>query len=109
MVEKSMSPINLSGSEIAVLKALGLSGASIQGDVLKQRVGGFEDAELLDTLQGLIQIGYVASTREGLRTVKEMENAVFKINPSYLKILQEAMDPRQRQQAGKKKRRQRRT
>lgn len=103
-----MTPVNLSGSETAVLKALGLSGASMKGEVLKQRVGGFEDAELLDTLQGLMQVGYVTSSREGMRTVKEMENAVFKVNPSYLKILQEAMDPRLRNQSGKKKRRQRR-
>ncbi len=104
-----MTPVHLSGSEMAVLKALGLSGASMKGEVLKQRVGGFEDAELLDTIQGLMQVGYIASSREGLRTVKEMENAIFKVNPSYLKILQEAMDPRHRLEAGKKKRRQRRS
>ncbi len=99
--------INLNGGEITVIKTLGLSGASMKGEVLQRRIGGFEDAELLDTLQGLMQIGYISSSREGLRTVREMENAVFKVNPSYIKILQEALDPRL-QSKSKKKRRHRR-
>lgn len=103
-----MSTVNLSGAEISVIKTLGLSGSSMKGEVLRRRVGGVEDAELLDTLQGLMQIGYVASSREGLRTVREMENAVFKVNPGYLKMLQEALDPRMQNKA-RKKRRQRRS
>ena len=102
-----MSTINLNGGEISVIKTLGLSGASMKGETLRRRVGGYEDAELLDTLLGLMQIGYIACSKESLRTVREMENAVFKVNPSYLKMLQEALDPRMQGKA-KKKRRQRR-
>lgn len=99
-----MSTVNLSGSEISVIKALGLSGASTKGEVLGSRLHGFEDAELLDTLQGLMAIGYIQSSKESMRTVREMENATFKVNPSYVKTLQEALDPRLRNQKKKKRR-----
>ncbi len=100
--------VNLNGGEITIIKTLGLSGSSMSGEVLQRRVGGFESAELLDTLQGLMQIGYISSTHDNLRSVRQMEAAVFKVNPSYIKTLQEAIDPRA-QAKGKKKRRQRRS
>lgn len=100
------SSINLSGSETSVLKALGLTGATTNGEVLQSRVGDFEEAELLDTLQGLVDIGYVTSTRDSFRSVKEMQVVNFRVNASYMKMLQEALDPRKRPE--KKSRRRRR-
>jgi len=100
------SSINLSGSEISVLKALGLTGATTNGEVLQSRVGDFEEAELLDTLQGLTDIGYVISTRDSFRSVKEMQACNFRVNPAYMKMLQEVLDPRKRPE--KKSRRRRR-
>ena len=75
--------LNLSGGEIALLKTIGLSGAPVFGKLLVQRVGDVETAEFLDTLEGLISLGYVLSDKVNLRTMEDVERAVFRVNASY--------------------------
>ena len=99
-----MAEIHLSGGEIRVLKTLGLGGTMTPGKVLMQRLRDFEQAELLDIIQGLVLVGYVLSTRDRLHAVEDMGKAIFRVNVSYSKDLKEAMDPRPQQ----KKRRRRR-
>jgi hypothetical protein len=97
--------IHLDGAERSVLKALGFSGSPIRGDDLLQNVGGLQEAELIDTLQGLIMMGYVNTDTLSLHNAKDLDQASFHVNPSYARDLRDALDSR-----GKpaKKRRQRR-
>jgi len=91
-----MSEIKLDGGEISVLKAIGFGGTSISGDQLIQRVPDFAEAELTDTLDGLIMLGYVVSDKQSLRTIEEVKNSVFHINSGYSKALHETVDPRRK-------------
>ena len=48
-----MSEISLNGGEISILKTLGLSGTTMSGAQLVDRLEAMEGAEFLDTLDGL--------------------------------------------------------
>ncbi len=100
-----MSELKLSGGEISVLKAIGLTGASINGEILQSRLHGFEDAELLDTIQGLMAVGYIVGSKDNVRLVPEMLKTNFKVNSSYIKTLQEAMSPRKEVKKTRRRRR----
>ncbi len=102
-----MSEINLSGSEITVLKTMGLNGSQVMGEVLLSRVQGLEEAELLDVLQGLMAVGYVLGSKDNIRKVDEMLNVTFRVNSAYMKMLHSALDPRARQMQNKPRRRRR--
>jgi hypothetical protein len=97
--------LNLSGGEIALLKTMGLSGAHIFGKLLVERVGDMETAEFLDTLEGLISLGYVLSDKVSLRTMEDVERAVFRVNPSYARDLRDAIRPGQRREQERRRRR----
>jgi hypothetical protein len=97
--------INLSGGEIALLKTMGLSGASVFGKLLVERVGDMETAEFLDTLEGLISLGYVVSDKVNLRTMEDVERAVFRVNASYARELRDAIRPGQRREQERRRRR----
>jgi hypothetical protein len=98
--------INLSGGEITLLKTMGLSGASIFGRFLVERVGDMESAEFLDELNGLISLGYVLSSKANLRTMEEVEHATFRVNGSYARDLRNAISPsRSREQQQRRRRR----
>ncbi len=98
--------INLDGGEVTVLKAIGLSGTHVSGEQLIKNVPGFEDAELIDTLQGLMMTGYVISDKHSFHTRKELEQANFNVNTGYIRELRDALDPSRRPE--KKSRRVRR-
>lgn len=85
--------INLDGGEISVIKAIGLSGTHISGEQLMERVPEFDEAELIDTLEGLIMTGYVISDKQSLHTKSELEHANFNVNSGYMRELREALDP----------------
>lgn len=85
--------IKLDGGEITVLKTLGLSGTQMGGKVLLERTEGMELAELLDSLNGLIMLGYVLSSKVNLRTEDDMERTLLRVNPSYSRDLKEALNP----------------
>ena len=86
--------INLDGTEISIIKALGLSGSGLQGEQLIERVGGLADAELLDALQGLISIGYVSAEKSAIHSIDDLKGTEFRVNSGYLRDLKEALDPR---------------
>ena len=90
--------INLSGSEISLLKTMGLSGAPTFGKVLVERIGEMETAEFLDELNGLIQLGYVLSDKVNLRTMEHVERSVFRVNASYARDLRDAIQPGHRRE-----------
>ena len=74
----STREISLSGGEIAIIKALGTSGSAVAGDTLVGRMDSLEDAELIDTLLGLIAQDYVESDRSTFRTIDDVNRATFK-------------------------------
>jgi hypothetical protein len=97
--------INLDGGEISIIKALGLSGSGITGELLMERVAGLEEAELIDTLKGLISMGYVNSDRNTLQTKDDLFRTIFSVNSGYAKELKEALDPRPQQKKSRRVRR----
>lgn len=98
--------IKLDGGEITVLKSLGLSGAPVQGKVLRERAGEMETAEFLDTLQGLISQDYVAASKVNVRTLADVDSSFFRVNASCARDLRDAIVPgRKRDQERTKRRR----
>lgn len=100
--------IKLDGGEITILKTLGLSGTQMAGKVLLDRVEDMETAEVLDTLDSLLTLGYVISNRVNVRKIEEVEHSIFRVNPAYLRELRDALNPsraREREQRGRRQRR----
>jgi len=98
--------IKLSGGEITLLKTLGLSGTPIYGKLLVERIGEMETAEFLDELSGLISQGYVLCDKVNVRTMEDVERAVFRVNASYARDLRDALNPgRRREREGRRRRR----
>jgi len=98
--------INLDGGEITVLKALGLSSSPMAGKLLLQRVE-MENAEFLETLSGLIDLGYVLSSKVNVIKIEDVEYSFFRVNPSYARDLREALHGKRRDEhrAGRRRRR----
>ena len=100
--------IKLDGGEITILKTLGLTSSSLLGKILIERSGEMETAEFLDTLQGLIDQGYVMSNRVNIYNIEDVERSLFRVNPSYAHDLKDAITPgRNRAQSGERRRRRR--
>jgi len=97
--------INLSGGEISILKTIGLSGAPVYGKLLAERIAEMETAEFLDELNGLISLGYVLSDKVNIRTMEDLERAVFRVNASYAHDLREAIQPGRRRERERRRRR----
>ena len=97
--------INLSGSEITLLKTLGLSGTPTYGKLLVEKIGDMEQAEFLDDLSGLISQGYVLSDKVNIRTMEDVERGVFRVNASYARDLKDALHPGRRREREPRRRR----
>jgi hypothetical protein len=97
--------IHLSGGEISLLKALGLSGSPVHGKLLVGRIGEVEPAEFLDELRGLIAQGYVLSDKHSLHSMEDVEHAVFRVNSSYARDLREAIHPGRHRKPERRRRR----
>jgi hypothetical protein len=97
--------IKLDGGEITILKALGLSGSPVKGKILMQRSGGMMTAELLDTLSGLMSLGYVMSDKVNVQYIEDVERATFRVNPSYSRDLRDALRPGGRKEERSRRRR----
>jgi hypothetical protein len=89
-----MREIQLDGGEVSMVKAIGVGGGTMSGDELVERVVGMESAEFIDTLQGLIMMGYVNSDRQSFHSLDDVKSAHFHVNSGYAKALREAVDPR---------------
>ncbi len=85
--------IKLNGGEITLLKAIGLGGAPLHGKLLADRIDEMVPAEFLDTLEGLISLGYVMSNKVNVRTMEDVERALFRVNPAYSRDLKDAVNP----------------
>jgi len=90
--------IKLDGGEISLLKKIGLSGAQILGKLLMDKIEEMETGEVLDTLCGLIDQGYVLSNKVNIRTMEDVEKALFRANPAFGKDLQDAVNPSRRRE-----------
>jgi|SRR3984957_17023328 hypothetical protein len=97
--------INLSGSEITLLKTLGLSGTPTYGKLLIEKIGEMEAAEFLDELDGLISLGYVLSDKVNVRTMEDVERTLFRVNASYARELKDAIHPGRRREREPRRRR----
>ena|SRR5947208_12074027 len=97
--------INLSGGEITLLKTLGLSGTPTYGKLLVQQIGEMEQAEFVDDLVGLIELGYVLADKVNIRTMEDVERAVFRVNASYARDLKDAIQPGRRRERDQRRRR----
>jgi hypothetical protein len=97
--------INLSGGEITLLKTMGLSGTPVYGKLIVERIGEMEQAEFLDDLTGLVSLGYVVSDKVNVRTMEDVERAVFRVNASYARDLRDALNPSRRKEREQRRRR----
>ena len=100
--------IKLDGGEITILKALGLSGTQMYGKQLLEHMGEMETAEFIDTLDGLISLGYVLSNKVNLRKLEDVERAFFRVNAAYAHDLRDAINPgrrREQERTGRRRRR----
>lgn len=88
-----MGDIKLSGGEISVLKAVGFGGSQISGKQLLEKVEPGEDAEFIETLSDLILLGYIDCSRMGVRSREDVEKANFRLDPSQVKELRDAVNP----------------
>ena len=84
--------ICLSGGDVSVIKALGLSGSQMSGRNLIGRLAAMDGAEIVDTLSGLVQMDYVLCDVDKLRSVSDMEEAKFSINTAMLRDLARGAD-----------------
>jgi len=99
--------IKLNGGEITVLKALGLAGTPVFGKLLLERAGDMGNAEFLDTLGGLLALGYVVSNKVNVIKIEDVEHAFFRVNPSYARELRDAMRGGRRRDEERPRRRRR--
>ena len=90
-----------------ILKAISLTGASIGGKILLDRIEEVEPGEFIDTLGGLLAMGYILATKVNIRTLQDVELASFRVNPSYAHDLKDALHPARRRQADRQRRRRR--
>jgi len=97
--------LNLDGGEISIIKALGIGGSELRGDDLLARVPDLNTNELIDTLKGLISVGYISSDKSGFYNAEELANVHFQVNSGYSKELKEAMDPQPEERKSKRVRR----
>ena len=100
--------IKLDGGEITILKKIGLSGSPLYGKLLIDRIDDMEKGEFLDTLSGLIDLGYVISNKVNIRKMDDVEKAFFRVNPTHSRDLQDAVNPsrkRERERAERLRRR----
>jgi hypothetical protein len=63
--------IQLSGGEITILKAIGLTGTALGGKFLLDKMEEVEAGEFIDTLAGMLAMGYLLSTKVSIRTLED--------------------------------------
>ena len=88
-----------------MIKTLGLTGSAMAGKMLIGRSNSMEEAEFLDTLNGLISMGYVISNKVNIQKMEDVERAGFRVNPSYSRDLKDSMQPNGRKDDDRRRRR----
>ena len=77
-----MKKIRLSGREVAVVRALGFGLPLSGGEVLEHT--RLQPEDLVDVLNGLMDVGYIEMTPHGEHTnVEGLPAAQFEVNSSY--------------------------
>src|SRR3954469_11427292 len=99
--------IDLDGGEITMLKALGTSGTPMVGKILRKQVSDMGDSEFVETLSGLMDRGYVMSSKVNVMKIEDVPHSFFRTNPSYSRDLRDAMRPSGRRDEKKERRRRR--
>ena len=97
--------LNLDGGEISVIKAIGLSGSEVSGEELMKRCPELVPAELIDTLQGLIQLGYVEADPSHFHDAEDLKRVSLHVNSGYAKDLRESFNPQHAKPKSKRVRR----
>jgi hypothetical protein len=97
--------IQLDGTEISVVKAIGIGGGEIDGTTLIARCEELDFAELLDAVRGLMMQGFVEADSSSFYNAKEMEAVNFRVNSGYAKDLKDAVDPKPSDKKSKRVRR----
>ncbi len=100
--------IKLNGGEISLLKKIGLSGSPLFGNLLIEKIEEMETGEFLDTLMGLLDLGYVLCNKVNIRLMEDVEKASFRVNPAFSKDLQEAVNPARKRERERQERLRRR-
>jgi hypothetical protein len=94
----SSREINLDGGEVSVIKALGMSSSEMTGEDLIARVSAdLVEAEVIDTIKGLMDMGYVDADKSGFYSVDDLKDVHFRINSGWAKDLRDALHPQQQQ------------
>jgi hypothetical protein len=100
------SEINLDGGEISIIKALGLSSGEVLGEDLIDKVStDLAPAEVIDTIKGLMSMGYVDADKSGFYKVEDLKGIYFRVNSGYAKDLKDALNPQPQQKKSKRVRR----
>ena len=97
--------LNLDGTEVSVIKALGFGSTDTIGADLIERCADLPIAELIDCVQGLMSLGYVTADKSGFYKKEDMERVYFRVNSGYMKDLRDALDPRPEAKKSKRMRR----
>jgi hypothetical protein len=98
--------ITLDGGEISIIKALGASSSETLGEDLIDKVSiDLAPAEVIDTIKGLMALGYVDADKSGFYSVDDLKPIYFRINSGYAKDLRDALDPQPVQRKSKRVRR----
>ncbi|HYR58477.1 MAG TPA: hypothetical protein VEO95_07610 [Chthoniobacteraceae bacterium] len=97
--------LNLDGAEISVIKAIGLSGTEVSGEDLMSRCPELVGAELIDTLKGLMMLGYVVSDTGSFHDEEDLKRIILRVNSGYSKDLREALNPQPSKARSKRVRR----
>lgn len=100
-----MKEPSLSGGEISMLRAIGLMGTSIDGETLLHRLSFMEEAEMLDTLRGLMLTGFVIGDRDRFQTIEELKPVNFHVNTAYSRDLRDVISGRTRDRSKRRRRR----
>jgi len=90
--------LNLDGSEITLLKRIGLSGGQIYGRLLIAELEEGETAPFLETLISLLDQNYVLTNKVNIRQVEDVETAFFRVNPAFAIALRDAVSPARRRE-----------
>jgi hypothetical protein len=97
--------LNLDGTEVSIIKALGFGSTETTGADLIERCADLAIAELIDSLQGLMSLGYVVADKSAFYKKEELERISFRVNSGYMKDLRDALDPRPEPKKSKRVRR----
>ena len=80
-------------------------GRPFAGNLFIARLKDLEPAEFLDSLSGLIMMGYVLSSKVNIVKIEEVAYSSFRVNPSYARDLRDALRPSGRREDERKRRR----